>query len=91
MITGSSHFAVYDRPEAAGLQEAPGDVVGEVAEAEGGAAEVFEPAVEGLGRAVAGAGPVEVGEHVAGPLVQGATEPPQLDQSGRGRRRGARR
>jgi hypothetical protein len=35
-----------DGPEPAGLQKRFGDVVGEVAEAEGGAAEVFEAAVE---------------------------------------------
>lgn len=39
-----------------------GDVVGEVAESEGGAAEVFESAVDGFGRAVAGARAVEVGQ-----------------------------
>ena len=40
--------------EAAGLEQASGDVVGEVAEPEGAAAEVFEPSVDGLG------GPFEV-------------------------------
>ena len=62
---------------------ASGDVVGEVAEAEGGAAEVFKASVDGLGRAVARAGPVEVGEHVGGALVQGASKPAQLGQDGR--------
>jgi len=38
--------------EAAGLQQGSGDVVGEVAEAEGGAAEVFEASVDGLGGSV---------------------------------------
>jgi len=33
-----------------------------------------------LGGAVAGAGPVEVGEHVGGALVQGAAEAAELDQ-----------
>lgn len=56
--------------EAAGLEQAPGDVVGQVAEPEGGPAEVLEPAVDRLGRAVGCAGPVEVGEHVGGALLQ---------------------
>ena len=34
----------------------------------------------GFGRAVAGAGPVEVGEYVGGTLVQGAAERGELDQ-----------
>ena len=42
--------------------------------AECGAAEVFEPAVDGLGGAVAGSGPVEVGEDVVGAAGQGAPE-----------------
>ena len=50
-------------------KKASGDVVGEVAEPEGGAAEVFKSAVDRLRRAVAGAGPVEVGEHIAGALA----------------------
>ncbi|GGK55378.1 hypothetical protein GCM10007073_23130 [Micrococcus flavus] len=41
--------------EASCFEEAAGDVVGEVAEPEGGAAEVFEPAVDRLCRTVAGA------------------------------------
>ena len=40
--------------------------MGEVAEAERGAAEVLEPAVDGLGGAVAGAGAVEEREDVRG-------------------------
>ena len=43
--------------------------MGEVAEAEGGAAEVFESPVDGLGGAVAGAGAVEKCEDVARPLL----------------------
>jgi hypothetical protein len=58
------------RPEAAGLEQGSGDIASEVAEAEGGAAEVFESAVDGFGGSVAGAGPVEVGQDVgAGPSV----------------------
>jgi cytidylate kinase len=41
-----------------------GDVAGEVAEAECGSAEVLEAAVDRFGGSVAGAGPVEVGQHV---------------------------
>ena len=46
----------------------------EVAEAESGSAEVFQAAVDGLGRAVAGAGSVEVGEHVGRSFGQGSTQ-----------------
>lgn len=60
--------------EAAGLEEAACDVVGEVPEAEGGAAEVFESAVQGLGGPVRRAGTVEVGEDVGGPLLQRSAE-----------------
>jgi hypothetical protein len=38
------------------------------------------PAVDRLGRAVAGAGSVEVGQHVGGSLLQGAAERDDLDQ-----------
>ena len=48
--------------EAADLEQASGDVVGQVAEPECGAAQVFEPSVEPLGRPVASAGSFEVGE-----------------------------
>ena len=66
--------------EPTGFEQASGDVVGEVAEPEGGAAEVLEPAVDGLGGAVAGAGPVEVGQYVKGPLFQCAAEGDDLAQ-----------
>ena len=46
-------------------------MVGEVAESEGGTAEVFDPAVDGLGRSVRCAGSVEVGQDVDGPSGQG--------------------
>ena len=52
------------RPESAAVQECSGDVMGEVPEPEGGAAEVFEAAVYGLGGSIAGAGVVEVGQHI---------------------------
>ena len=58
------------------------DVVGEVAEAEGGAAEVFESAVDRFGGSVGGAGPVEVGEHVGGALGEGVAERDDLGQGG---------
>ena len=66
--------------ESAGFEQGSGDVVGEVAEAEGGAAEVFEASVDGFGGAVAGAGPVEVGQHVGGALLEGAAEGGDLGQ-----------
>ncbi len=39
---------------------------------------MFEASVDRLGGAVAGAGPVEVGQHVGGAVRQGRTEPAQL-------------
>ena len=60
--------------ESAGFQECSGDVVGEVAEAEGGAAEVLEAPVDGFGGSVRGAGPVEVGQDVGGATLQGPAE-----------------
>ena len=44
--------------------------MGKVAEAQRGAAEVLESAVDRLGRAVAGAGVVEVGQHIEGSAFQ---------------------
>jgi hypothetical protein len=41
---------------------------------------VFESAVDGLGGAVAGAGTLEVGQHVGGPLLQGASEGDELGE-----------
>ena len=49
--SGSSHLAVYDGAESASFEERSGDVVGEVAKAQSGAAEVFEPAVDRFGGA----------------------------------------
>ena len=43
---------------------------------------MLQASVERFGRAVAGAGPVEVGQDVAGSLGQGPAEPAQLDQGG---------
>ena len=56
--------------------------MGEVAKAQGGAAEVLEAAVDGLCWAVAGAGSVEVGQHVLSPSSQGAAEGDDLGQRG---------
>ena len=44
---------------------------------------MFEAAVDRLGRAVAGAGPVEVGQDVGGSLVQCSAEGDDLGQRGR--------
>ena len=41
---------------------------------------MLEPAVDRLRGSVGGAGPVEVGEHVRGPLLEGAPQPSQLGQ-----------
>ena len=60
------------------MQEASGDVVVEVGEAEGDAAQVFEPAVDGLGGPVAGELVVEEGQDVRQAAFEGAGQGPQL-------------
>lgn len=55
--------------ESSGFEEVPGDVVGEVLEAGGGVAEVFEAVVDRFGGVVGCAGVVEVGQHVCGLLL----------------------
>ena len=56
------------------MQEASGDVVVEVGEAEGDAAQVFEPAVDGFGGPVAGELVVEVGQDVRQAAFEGARQ-----------------
>ena len=48
--------------------------MGEVLEAEGGAAEVFQSAIDRFGGPVRGVGSVEVAQDVGGSLVEGRTE-----------------
>ena len=43
---------------------------------------MFQASVEGLGRAVGGAGPVEMSQYVRGPLGQGSAQAAQLGQRG---------
>ena len=71
-------------PEPAGFEQRSGDVVGQVAEPEGGAAQVLEPSVDRLGGSIAGAGTVEVGQDVGGTLLQGAAEGDESDRGPRG-------
>lgn len=66
--------------EAASFQEATRDVVGELAKAHGGTAEVFEAAMDGLGGSVAGAGSVEVRQHVRSETLQRPPERAGLAQ-----------
>jgi hypothetical protein len=67
--------------ESTGFKQAPGDVVGEVPEAQGGAAEVLvEAPVDRFGRAVAGTGVVEERKNVGRALLQGAAEASDLDE-----------
>ena len=54
--------------------------MGEVAEAEGGSAEVFQSAVDGFGRSVAGSGAVEVGQDVSWASTEGGSEASQFGQ-----------
>lgn len=67
--------------EASGFEEAADDVVGEVAETEGRAAEVPEPTIDRLRWTVAGAGPVEERQHVLRALGQRPVQLSQLDES----------
>lgn len=68
------------RSESSGFEQNPCDVVLEIPESERGAAEVFESAVDRLAWSVAGAGPVEVAEHVSSALFQHAGELADLDE-----------
>ena len=69
--------------EASGVEQASGDVVVEVAEAEGYVPEGLEPAVDGLGGAVRAVGVVEEREHVAHAAFEGASERGEFGASGR--------
>lgn len=69
--------------EASGVEQSSGDVVVEVAEAEGDAPEGLEPAVDGLGGAVRAVGVVEEREHVAHAAFEGASERGEFGASGR--------
>jgi hypothetical protein len=60
--------------------------VGEVSEAEGEAAEVFEAAADGFCGSVAGAGPVEVGEDVDGAALESCASSAVLARAGVRRR-----
>jgi hypothetical protein len=50
---------------------------------EGDAAQVLESSVQCLGGSVPGAGPLEVGQDVAGALLEGPPESCQLGERGR--------
>ena len=78
---GSSRPGVSVGSETAGFEKALGDVVGEVAEAECGPAQVFEPAADCFGGAVAGAGVIEEREDVIPAFCKGAAESCDLDQA----------
>lgn len=87
---GSSGFRVCDRgswlvdlvlyglSESSGVQEASGDVVAEVGEAEGDAAQVFGPAVDGFGGPVAGERMIEEGQDIPQAAFEGARQGLQL-------------
>src|SRR5262249_16575153 len=78
--SGSSPMQGVVGSESACLEYGSGKVVGEVAEGEGGAAQVRQAAVDRFGWTVAGAGPVEVGQYVSGSLAQDPAELGDLDQ-----------
>ena len=68
--------------EASGFEQAACDVVREIPEAERGAAEVFESAVDRLCWPVRCAGAIEEREDVGGTLAHGAAEPADLYERG---------
>ena len=82
-FAGSSQSGESSGSESAGLKEGSGDVVGEVAESEGEAAEVFESSVDGLGPAVGHAGALEVGQYIGGTLLQRPAQRVDLAQRDR--------
>lgn len=69
--------------ESAGVEQASGDVVVEVAEAKGYAPEGLEPSVDGLGRPVRAVGVVEEREDVRHAAFEGASECDEFGASGR--------
>ena len=81
--SGLSQSRVSSGSESAGFEQRACDVVRQVPESEGAAAEVFDPAVDGLGGAVRRAGPVEEREDVCGALLEGPAELADLGQRGR--------
>src|SRR5699024_9339988 len=81
-FSGSSGSRVWVGSESAGVEERSCDVVGEVAEPEGRAAQVFQSSIDRLGRSVGGAGAVEVGQHICGASLQRPSEFAQLAQGG---------
>ena len=75
---------LYGLSESSGVQEDSDDVVVQVGEAEGDAAQVFEPAIDGLGGPVAGVVVVEVGQDVAQAAFEGACQGHELGALGLG-------
>lgn len=64
--------------ESAGVEQCSGDVVQDISEAQGGAAQVFDASVNRFGGSVAGSGMVEIGHEVIGPTFHGPSQPLQL-------------
>src|SRR5699024_1306 len=64
-----------------GVDQAPQDVVVEVSEPQRDPAQVLEPAVDGLDRAV-GRPDIEIGQHILTPTPQGAPQLGKLLQTG---------
>lgn len=82
-ICGSSQIRVDEGSEAASVEQGSGDVVMQVPEASGGAAEVLDEAVDRLCGAVARVRVVEEREHVVSAPLQRPAERAQFLQPGR--------
>ena len=67
--------------ESADFQQGSGDVVGEIAKSQCGAAQVFQSAVDGFGRPVGRAGPVEAGQHILGAFLQRSSQRDDFGQA----------
>ena len=72
--------------ESSGFEQAPGNVVGQVAQALGCVSGVFKPAVGRFGRAVTRAGTIKVAEDVVGALRERSSELSNLDHPSRNKK-----
>lgn len=79
-VRGSSHERAWVGSEASGFQGRAGDVVSEVAEAQSRGTEMLMATIDRLGRPVARAGTIEVGQGVDSSTLEGLCETGELWQ-----------
>ena len=79
-VRGSSHERAWVGSEASGFQEPAGDVVSEAAEAQSRGTEMLMATIDRLGRPVARAWTIEVGQGVDSSTLEGLSETGELRQ-----------